>query len=204
MIERAYKIFQEAWGAIKTGIFFDPDRNQRFEYMLKSLVSSKYYPAIRTDIVRHIPPLLSHARALKKPPPFLHILISLKDPHINVAIQEAMVFDWIIDRASEKSTFGLLNVFETFDDKGVPIHNLANAAIKHMSEGMDPEMLQAFAYMLTVKYPEFLLPILKRFAAFKNKAIIKDFVQMTGRKSILALMQFMRPIEVQKLLDAKV
>ena len=202
MNEKAFDLFQDAWKKICAGDFFNEENNTQFKYMLHSLWKSQFQPEIAADILTKLSVLFEKAKHLETPPPFLLILISLKDQHIAVKLQELMIFDWIKSNASEETTFQLLHLLDTFADQSYNVRNLILTIIRQMNESMDHEMMQATAHMICLKHPEFLEPCLKRFATFSDKNILKDFVKVMGRKAVLALMNLMRPAEVQKILEA--
>jgi hypothetical protein len=201
MRARAYELLLEAWNRIKGGDFFDEQTNKHFEYMLQEVWKDhEYKNKIQTEIFNVLPHLFNQIKLHENPPPFLFILISLKDPKVNMHIQEVAISDWIKSNASEQSTFQLLNIADTFETKGIDIKQFMHTTIKYMREGMDNEMLKAFAYMLCSKHQEYLQTILKKFYSFTNKALLKDFAHMIGRPAVLALMQFLRPNEVSSII----
>jgi hypothetical protein len=168
--------------------------------MLKSLWLSNYKDQLQQTILQDLPVLFAQAQVLERPPPFLHILIHLNDPHINIKLQELSILDWVKSNASEPATFQLLNLAETFGDKG-NTGNFIKTIIKNMRSTMEPEMLKAFAYMLYAKHPQFLEQMLRRFASFSDKTVLKEFAKAIGQKAVLMLATIMRPGDVKKLLE---
>jgi len=108
--------------------------------------------------------------------------------------------EWIKHNGSEPTTFQLLNLVETFGDQESNSENFVRTIIKNMRGNMDHEMLKAFAYMIYAKHPKFLVTLLRQFASFSDKSVLKDFVKAVGQKAILMLATIMRPGEVKKLL----
>ena len=200
MREKAFNLFNEAWNKLLHGEFYDTQNNTQIEYMLKSLWSSQYKQKLQHTILQSLPHLFVQTQVLERPPPFLHILIHLRDPKINIELQGLSIVDWVKSNASEPSTFQLLNLIETFGDQS-NTDNFVKTIIKNMHETMDQEMLKAFAYMLYAKHQSFLNQLLRQFASFSDKSVLKDFAHAIGPKAVLMLATIMRPGDVRKLLE---
>jgi hypothetical protein len=110
MEEKAVKYCTEAWNRIKAGDFFDEQTNSTFDYMLKSLWKTNYHKEIKQEILKHIPKLWPKVREQESPPPFLYILISLKDPDINKLMITEAIVDLVKSNASESTTYQLLQL----------------------------------------------------------------------------------------------
>jgi hypothetical protein len=198
-MEKAVKLFSEAWSKIKGGDFFDAHANEAFRYMLKSLWKSKYQPSIKKDIIKHLPNLQKQIYTLENPPPYLYELISLGDDSINTTIQELAVFEFIKSNASESVVYNLINLVETFAEKNIQIEKFVNTIIKHMSQTFNKDMLEAIAYMICSNHPEFRKKFLEKFMNFSDLSILKDFVNMSGRAAMLELSQIAKPGLLAKL-----
>jgi hypothetical protein len=199
-MERAYKHFNAAWERIKSGDYYDEDNNNVFDYMLLSLWKSSYKTHIKTDILKTLPALLTNIGANANPPPFIFILISLHDGSINKLIQEHAVMDFIRSNASEDSGFNILNLIETFAEKGVPIDSFVYAIANSIKPTMNNDIVEAIAHITSMRHPEQTSKFLKRFLALKDKLLLKSFVGQ-NRKAMLELLNVMRPGEVKKLLE---
>lgn len=200
MNEKALKYFTEAWNQIKAGDFFDERANNAFEYMLKSLWGTEHQKAIKHDILKHIPKLFSGLKDLESPPPYIYILISLKDQEINKLLITEAIVDLIKSNASEAATYQLLNLINTMDEKGVKLDNYVAAIVSNLKPAMNKDMVEALAHMITVQHPEFMRNFLQKFLSFPDKSVLKNFVNMGGRSALLQLLQLTTPGEVQKIL----
>jgi|ERR1700722_171348 len=200
MEEKALKYFTEAWSRIKGGDFFDETNNNAFEYMLRSLWKTTHHKAIKQDILKHIPTLFAQLKLLESPPPYIYILISLKDPEINKLLITEGIVDLVKDNASEQTTYQILNLIQTMDEKGTPIDNFINAIINNLKPTMNKDMVEALAHMITIQHPEHMRKVLQKFLSFPDKTVLKNFVRMGGRVALLQLLHLTTPGEVQKLL----
>jgi len=198
--EKALKYYISAWDRIKTGDFFDEDNNNTFEYMLKNLWPTEKHNAIKSDILKHLPALFDKTKSLENPPPFLFILISLKDNDIGKSLITEAIIDFIKSNASETATYQLLNFLQTMDEKGVKLDTFITAVINSIKPGMDHNMVEALAHMLTITRPEYTRKFLEKFMSFSDKSLLKNFVNMGGRRALLELLHLMTPGEVKKLL----
>jgi hypothetical protein len=205
MQERAIKLFLEAWGRIKNGDFYDEDNNRAFEYTLKSLISKfpKQKAAITSEVLKDLPDLIARSKGNDKPPPFLYILISIKNAHINKVIQETSIVDYIKSNGSEESVYSLLNLIETFAGTRVEINNFVNTIIKNTNEKFNKDMVEALAYMISAQHPEYLPAWIKKFAIFADNTILKSFINMNGRQGMLIATQVLDPNKLVKLLGKK-
>ena len=201
MQEQAFNLFNEAWNNLKSGEYYDSQNNTQLEYMLQSLSNTEYRDRVRHTIIRDLPHLFQQALVLERPPPFMHILIKLNDNQVNIELQELAITSWMRSNGSEPATFQLLNLIETFGNQKSNSDNFISTIIKNMRGSMDQEMLKAFAYMLYAKHTKFLEPLLKKFASFQDKSVLKDFVKAIGQRAVLLLATIMRPGEVKKLLE---
>lgn len=203
MEDRAFKLFQEAWDKIKDGDYFDETNNHTFEYMLKSLWNSKYKNHIKNDIQKHLPKLIEQIGLLETPPPYIYILISVKDGGINKTIQEYSIVSFIKNNASEASAFSLLNLVETFHEKNIPIEHFVSAIVHNLKVSMNRDMLEALAYMISIQHPEFIRKFLEKFLSFGEAGIplCKYFVQVHGRRGLLELTQLAPPNKIKKILS---
>ena len=200
MNAKALKLFKEAWDEIKRGNFFDESINRAFDYMIKSLWKTPYSASIRADIIKHLPSLAQKSKGFEAPPPYLYILISLKDNAINKIIQEIAIFDFVKSNATEESTYHILNLMETFSEKQVPIENFINAVVKNINQKMNHDMVEALAYMISIQHPETMRNFIKKFLSFPNDSLLKSFINMHGRKGMLELTQVANPTQLNKIL----
>lgn len=202
MQEHAIKLFLEAWSRIKKGDFYDEDNNRAFEYTLKSLISKfpKQKAAITSEVLKDLPDLIERSKGNDKPPPFLYILISVKNNHINRMIQETAIVDYIKSNASEESVYNLLNLIETFAGTGVEINNFINAIIKNTNEKFNKDMVEALAYMIGTQHPEYLISFMHKFNTFSDDTVLKNFINMNGRQGLLIATQVLNPNKLVKLL----
>ena len=201
-LDQALGIFQTAWDAIKSGHFYEEKINTHFEYLLKSLWSSKYQKQIKSDIISNLPKILEQTHNLETPPPFIYILVGLKDIDIIKKIQEAAIFNFVKEMASENSTFNILHLIDTFSEKLIPVDNFIDVVIKHMNINMNKSMLEAFAYMVSVQHPQYMKKFVVKFLdlAKKDKTLLQEFIRGTGRRALLELLNLVTPGEAQKLL----
>lgn len=200
MNERALQHFKSAFDIIKSGYFLNENANNTFEYMLKSLWSSEYKDQIKAEIVKNLPSMYMKSKDLENPPPFLYILISLKDNEIIKELQSLAIFDFIKENASEQSVFALTNFVETFAEKQIPIQSFVNTIIKHFNKGQNTDMQEALAYMISTHHPEFIKNFIKKFVDLKDDELLRNYIRMVGKKAMLELLQIKNPNEVQKLL----
>jgi hypothetical protein len=200
MYERALKNFLEAFDKIREGNLFDEHNNHAFEYMLKNLWGSPYQKQVKSTLLHNLPVLFDKTKSLENPPPFFYILISLKDSDINKSLITEAIMDFIKSNASETATYQLLNFLQTMDDKGVKLDSFIVAIINSIKPSMDNSMVEALAHMLTITHPEYLRKFLDKFLSFTDKSLLKNFVNMGGRRALLELLQIMTPGEVKKLL----
>jgi hypothetical protein len=200
MNERALQYFKSAFDTIKSGDFLNENANNTFEYMLKSLWSSDYKEQIKAEILKHLPSMYINSKGSDNPPPFLYILISLKDNEIIKELQSLAIFDFIKENASEQSVFVLTNFVETFAEKQIPIQSFVNTIIKHFNKGQNADMQEALAYMISTHHPEFIKSFIKKFVDLNDDELLKNYVRMVGKRAMLELLQIKNPNEVQKLL----
>lgn len=198
---RALQLFLEAWQNIKGGNLFDESTNNTFDYILKNLWSSPYKNTIKTDIMKNLPSVFIHGKDVETPPPVFYILIGLKDNDIINELQSLILIEFIKSNASESATFQLLNFIETFHDKQIPIVNFVSSAIKRITPRMNREMVEALAYMTTIHHPELMRHWLKRFLSLSSQddTILKNYVNMSGRKAFLELMQIATPEQMNRI-----
>jgi hypothetical protein len=201
MLERAYKLFQNSWNNIKYGNFFDEKNNTIFEYTLKSIWNSEYKNPAKKDIIHNLPYLFSASKNLENPPPFLYVLISLRDNALTKIMQELAINDFVKENASESSTYQLLNFVETFNEKQLPIEDFIHRIIAKTKEGMNNDMVEALAYMTSINHPQFIKNWVEKLNDFNDKRILKNYVNMIGRRGLLALMQIVSPGEAKKILN---
>lgn len=201
MEEKALKLFSKAWDRIKDGEFFDDGTNTTFDYMLKSLWNTDLKSSIKADILKNFPKLYSQTKDFDRLPPLFYILISLKDSDIIKEMQSILIIDWIKSNASEGTTFQLLNFTDTFFDKQIPITNFVNTIIKRISSAMNQDMVEALSHMITIQHPEFMVNFLKKFLSMSDRddTLLKNYVQMVGRKAFLELMKIATPEQMNKI-----
>lgn len=200
MKQKAFELFVEAWNQLKAGDFYSEQNNTQIEFMLKSLWKSEYHNQIKNTILNDLPDIFERVQKLDRPAPIIHILVSLNDNNIKIHLQELSILDWIKSNASEPSTFQLLNLVETFGDRGLLNDTFIKTIIKHIRAGMNTEMVKALGYMLYIKHPEVLELLLKQFLSLPDKSIMKEFVQMAGKRAVLMLATLVRPGDIKKIL----
>jgi len=169
--------------------------------MLKNLWKTKYRDGIRADIQKHLPMLFAKSRDSQNPPPVFYILIGLRDKEIIRELQSLLLLDWIKTNASEYSTYQILNFVETFAEKQVPIENFVNTIINRITPSMNKEMVEAMAHMISIQHPEFMRNFLKKFLSIADQddTFLRAYVQMTGRKGFLMLMQMANPEQMNRI-----
>ena len=200
-LNKAVNYYVGAWNKLKAGELFDEQTNTTFDYMLKSLWKTEHKPIIKADILKHFPRIFNEAKNSERPPPIFHILISLKDPDIIKEIQSLLLMDWIKSSASEESTFQVLNFISTFDEKGIPIDSFVRTIIKRINLSQHKDMIEALAHMITIQFPQYMELFLKRFLELSktDSSLLKNYVQMNGRKAFLELMKIAPQTEMNKL-----
>src|ERR1019366_822029 len=200
MNERALQYFNSAFDIIKAGDFFNEEANHTFEYMVKSLWGSEFKDIIKAEIIKYLPAMYIQSKNGENPPPFLYILISLKDVDIVKELQSLSILNFIKENASEQSVFALTNFVETFAEKQIPIQSFVNTIIKHFNKGQNVDMQEALAYMISTHHPEFIKSFIKKFVDMKDENLLKNYIRMVGKRAMLELLQINNPNEVQKLL----
>ena len=202
-LDQALGIFQTAWDAIKSGHFYEENINTHFDYLLQTLWKTPYQKQIKADILQNLPELLEKTHNLETPPPFIYILITLKDDTIIKKIQESAIFNFVKEMASENSTFNILNLIDTFVDKRIPIESFLDVVIKHINTNMNKSMIEALAYMVSVQHPEYMKKFVIKFVeiAKKDKTLLQEFIKGTGRRAFLELLNLVTPGEAKKLLQ---
>lgn len=201
-MEKALKYFIEAWNRIKSGDFFDENTNHIFDYMIKSLWKSEHQQQLKHDILKHLSKLIGQTKKLDNPPPFVYILISLKDNDINKELITEAIVDFVKSNASETEAYQLLNLIQTMDDKGSDIDLYVDAIINNLKPTMNKDMVEAIAHLITLREPRLMRKFLQKFLSFPDKSILKSFVQMGGRTALLQLLQLTTPGEVKKILNS--
>lgn len=201
MDEKALKFFQSAWNTVKNGDLFNEQANTTLEYTARYVWESKEAEFLKKDVLNNLPKIFAKSKGAERPAPIFYILISLKDPEIIQKMQGIVLLEWIKSNAAEEETFQVLNFIQTFAEKQIPIHTFVNVVIKHINLNMNKEMIEALSHMITTQHPEFMEAFLKKFMTFvdRDPSIIKTYVQMTGRKAQLALMQVANPGQITKL-----
>lgn len=202
-VEKAYKSYIGSWDAIKQGNLFDELINTTFEYTAKSLWNTQYKQLIKSEIIKHLPSIFTYTRTSENPPPIFYILISLKDADIIKELQGLLLVNWIKNNADENSTYQLINFIDTFLEKNIPIDNFLKTIIKRTSLTMNKDMVEALAYLTTIKTPAFLDNWLKKLMSLGDADLLRSYVRMIGRKAVLGLSLIMRPGDVEKLLSGK-
>lgn len=202
MNEKALKYFHDAWNKIKSGDLFSEDINTTFEYSLKNIWNTEHKNTIKHSILETLPHIYEMAKNLDDPPPVFYILISLKDAEIGKEIQNLAIQDFVKNNATESSTYQLLNFVETFSDKQVPIEGFIKHIIVNVNLQMNKDMLEALAYMTSKNHPNVMKYWLNKFVELGDKSLIKSFVNMSGRKALLELLNLQTPGQVQKIMAA--
>ena len=200
MIDKALAFFNEAWNKIKQGEFFDDDNNQTFDYMIKNLWKTNHHKTIKSDIIKHLPKLLELSNSLETPPPFILILISLRDANINHLLITEAIIDFVKSNASEISTYQILNLLQTMDEKNIPVDNYINAVLNNLKSSMNSDMVEALAHMISLSHPNFIGKFVKKLFSFPDKTMLKNFVNMSGKRGLLELLQITTPAEANKIL----
>jgi hypothetical protein len=202
-VEKAYELFIGSWDIIKQGNLFDDETNTTFDYMIKSLWNTPFKSVIKSDIIKHLPSIFAYSHLTENPPPVFYILVSLKDADIIKEFQSLLLVNWIKKNSDENSTYQLINFIDTFIDKNIPIDNFLKTIIRKTSLNMQKDMIEALAYLTTTKMPHLLNQWLERLVNLGDKKLLKDYVNMIGRRAVLTLTGIMRPGDVEKLLSGK-
>lgn len=201
MVERALKLFTDAWNQIKSGNLFDEETNNAFDYMIKNLWNTDYRKPIKADIVKNLSQIFDKARGSENPPPLFYVLVSLRDPEITHELQSLLIMDWIKTGASEESTYQIINFIETFAEKQIPIQSFISTLVKHIRPSMNRDMVEALSYMVSVRHPEYMREFLKKFLSFsdQDESFLKNFVNMAGRRAFIELTQIATPAQMNKI-----
>ena len=202
-IEQAFNQWKDALQKLLSGDLLSHQVNETFEMTTKALWGTEKKSLMKQELRRALEHLSGQFSRLQHPAPMLLTIMSLKDKDMDVALQEMALLEWIKKNGDEPTTFQLINMLDTFEQRGTTIDPMVRVIIKNVNDRMEPEMLKALAFWLVNERQQYLGLVLRKFAELKDRSILKEFVSMQGRVAVLELMEFLRPGEVKKVLSAR-
>ena len=110
-------------------------------------------------------------------------IMSLKDKDMDVALQEMALLEWIKKNGDEPTTFQLINMLDTFEQRGTTIDPMVRVIIKNVNDRMEPEMLKALAFWLVNERQQYLGLVLRKFAELKDRIDLEGVCFYAGAGS---------------------